>query len=232
MSSKTFLAVLIGSIGISAAGLASADVLTEYGSLADWTAAVSDVSTYKISQLTSSPFPETPPEEFGDESVTIGPGVFTGDTGSAVIYNDGLYGSGIQYFSDDPAAISNHHAVGSVTVAFGASDDISALAFDLGAGLQASDIDISVNGSAVAPLTVSSTFPTTFFGVTDTKRPIRSITFSAAAGHGQEMDVINDYQTAVAAPEFSPASAPAALTFLIGLLVVLKGRRRSVRHTA
>jgi hypothetical protein len=234
MSSKTFCAVLIGWIGISAAGLASADVLTEYGSLANWTAAVSNVSTYQISQVPGGIGYGALGEVLGGQSATIGPGVFTGNTGSAWIYNDGAYGPGIEYFSDDPRSLGQPGVDGSVTVAFSAADDISALAFDVGAALVSADIDVSVNGFSLAPVAVSSTFPTSFVGVTDTKGPITSITFTETDKVG-EMDLINGYATAsaqpTAAPEFSPTSAPAALTLLIGLLAMLEGRRRSVRHT-
>lgn len=236
MSSKIFCALLLGMSGISMARLASAGALTEYSSLTYWNAAVSNVSGYKISQLTAGSGETTPAEVLGGTPVSIGPGVFTGDTHSGVIYNDGLFGLGVQYFSDDPRAMGQHNAVGSVTVAFSATDDISALAFDLGAGLQAADIDISVNGSALAPVGVSPLFPTMFFGVTDTKAPITNITFSAETGDGGEMDVINGYETAsarpAAAPEILPMTAPAALTLLFGLLAVLEGRRRSARDRA
>lgn len=228
MSLKTFRAISIGLIGLSVAGVASAGALTKYGSLASWDAAVSKVSTYQISQVPGRPGYGTFTQEFGYESVSIGPGTFTGDTQSAAIYNDGLYGAGVQYFSDAPQARSDHHDYGSVTVAFSATDDITALAFDLGAGLRSSGIDISVNGSALAPVSVS---PVSFFGVTDSKSPITSITFTEGASAGEEMDVIGSYQTAstspTAAPEISPASAPAAVTFLLGLLAVLRSRRTS-----
>ncbi|HEY1891069.1 MAG TPA: hypothetical protein VGG63_11720 [Steroidobacteraceae bacterium] len=235
MSSKSFRALLSGSIGILAVGLASAGTLAEYNSLAAWNAAVSNVSSYRISQLTTGLGGETtPPEVLGGMPVSFGPGVFTGDTGSGVIYNDGVYGTGIQYFSDDPRANGQHNAIAAVTVAFGAPDDISALAFDLGAGDGPSDIDISVNGSALAPIVVSSLFPTMFLGVSDTKGPITSVTFSAVGNNAGEMDVINGFQTAharpTAAPELSSMAAPAALTLLFGLLAVLEGRRRAARH--
>lgn len=229
MSLRTFCAISMAFVGVAAAGLAAANVLTEYGSLADWNAAVSDVSTYKITQLSPGLGGNTPPEVFGFNPVTIGPGVFTGDTQSAVIYNDGLYGAGIQYFSDDPRALGQHNAIPGVTVAFSAADDISALAFEVGAGAGPSDIGISVNGFAVAPVVVSSLFPTMFVGVTDTAGPITSIKFTAS-GPG-EMDLINGYETAsarpTAAPEISLTTAPAAITFLVGLLAVLLSRRTS-----
>lgn len=131
--------------------------------------------------------------------------------------------------------MGQHSAIASVTVAFSAPADISALAFDLGAGDGPADIDISVNGSKLAPVVVSSRFPTMFFGVTDTKGPITSVTFSAVGSNDPgEMDVINGYETAharpTAAPEISSVAAPAALTLLFGLLAVLvEGRRRSER---
>lgn len=228
MSSKTFHALLSGLVGISVAGLAAAGALSEFGSLAAWNAAVSNVASYQISEPTGE---ET---LFGGTPVAFGPGTFTGDSQSGVLYNDGLYGTGIQYFSDDPRAMGQHDAIASVTVAFGAPADISALAFDLGAGDGPADIDISVNGSKLAPVVVSSLFPTMFFGVTDTKGPITSVTFSAVGSNDPgEMDVINGYETAharpTAAPEISSVAAPAALTLLFGVLAVLEGRRRASR---
>ncbi|MGH8199052.1 MAG: hypothetical protein ACREVO_01585 [Steroidobacteraceae bacterium] len=195
---------------------------------------MSSVAGYQIAQLTKGMGAQTPPEVLGGMPVNFGPGQFNGDTDSGVIYNDGIYGTGIQYFSDDPLAMAQRDANAAVTVAFGAPDDISALAFDLGAGDGPSDIDISVNGSALAPVVVSSLFPTMFFGVTDTKGPITSVTFSSVGDNHGEMDVINGFETAharpTAAPEISSVAAPAALTLLFGLLAVLEGRRRSVRR--
>lgn len=224
MRSKTFCAVVIGSIGISAAGLASADPITEYGSSSAWDAAVSNVSTYQIAQIAGRAGYGTYTQEIGGP-VTFGPGTFTGAK-QAAIYNDGLYGAGVEYFSDAPQSVSDHSDYGSVTVAFSATDDITALAFDLGVGGTSSEIGVSMNGSAIAPVGVG------FFGVTDSKSPITSITFTEQEMPGQETDVIGSYQTAVAAPEFSPTSAPAALTLLLGLLAVFYGRRRPMRRTA
>jgi hypothetical protein len=236
MSLKTFCAISMGLIGFSTVGSVTAGTLTEYDSLTYWNAAVNNVSSYKISQVPGGAGYGTQTEFFGSAPVTLGPGMFTGNSGSGVIYNDGAYGSGVEYFSDDPRAFGQPNVDGSVTVAFSAADDISALAFDLGAALVSSDIDISVNGSALAPLAVSSIFPTSFVGVTDTKGPITSITFTETNSKVGEMDVVNGYEIGsarpTAAPEISATSAPAALTLLLGLLALLHGRRRSARHPA
>jgi len=216
--------VAFGLGGISVAGLASADPITEYGSSSAWDAAVSNVSTYQITQIAGQAGYGTYTQEIG-APVTFGPGTFTGAK-QAAIYNDGLYGAGVAYFSDAPQSVSDHHDYGSVTVAFNAADDITALAFDLGVGGTSSGIAVSVNGFAIAPASVG------FFGVTDSNSPITSITFTEQEMPGQETDVIGSYQTATAAPEISPTSAPAALTLLLGLLAVFRGRRRPVRHTA
>lgn len=236
MSLKTFCALSIGLVGISTVGSVTAGTLTEYDSLTYWNAAVNNASSYRISQVPGGAGYGSGTEVFGSAPVTLGPGAFTGNSGSGFIYDDGVYGSGIQYFSDDPNAFAQHNVDGSVTVAFGAADDISALAFDLGAGLASSDIDISVNGSSLAPLAVSSLFPTSFVGVTDTQGPITSITFTETNSKVGEMDLINGYETAsarpTAAPEISVTSAPAALTLLLGGLALLHGRRRSVRPPA
>lgn len=233
MSSKILRTLLSGLVGISITGFVAAGTLTEYGSLAAWNSAVGNIASYQISQLTKGLGSPTPPEVLGGMPVSFGAGLFTGDTHSGVIYNDDIYGSGIQYFSDDPRAMGQRGAFASVTVAFRGVADISALAFDLGAGDGPSDIDISVNGRKLAPIVLSSAFPTMFFGVTDTKGPIRSVTFSTAGSNHGEMDVINDYETAharpTAAPEISSVAAPAALTLLFGLLAVLEGRRRAAR---
>jgi hypothetical protein len=103
-------------------------------------------------------------------------------------------------------------------------------AFTLGSENVGSNINISVNGSALAPLTVSTAFPTAFLGVIDTSGPITNITFTVSnfqlTGDG-EMDVIGSYATASAimAPEVDPTSAASGLTLLLGGLAVLRGRR-------
>jgi len=236
MSLKTFCALSIGLIGCSTVGSVTAGTVTEYDSLTYWNAAVNNVSSTKISQVPGEAGYGSLTEVLGASPVTLGPGAFSGNSGSGFIYNDGVYGAGVQYFSDDPRAFGQPNVDGSVTVAFSAADDISALAFDLGAGLGTSDIDISVNGSLLAPLAVSSIFPTSFVGVTDTKGPITSITFTETNSKVGEMDVINGYEIGsarpTAAPEISVTSAPAALTLLLGLLALLHGRRRTARHPA
>jgi hypothetical protein len=222
MNSKTSFALVLGLAGISVAGLASAGALTEYGSSASWDAAVSNVSTYQIAQIPGlGGGYGSGTQELGPLSATFGPGTFTGNTQSAAIY--GIPGSEGE-FSDDPQARSDHTDNGSVTVAFSAADDITALAFDLEVGAQVTGVDISVNGSAIAPVSPG------FFGVTDAKSPITSITFTEENVPGREMDVVGSYQTATAAPEISPMAAPAALTLLLGLLAVLDGKRRSTRR--
>jgi hypothetical protein len=170
--------------------------------------------------------PGTPAEMLTPfNSTTLGPATFTTGDGFGEIFNDGQYGKA-QYISDNPQAFGGGDRVPSVIATFGASADVTALAFTLGANSLASTIDISVNGSALAPVVVSAAFPTTFFAVTDTSGPITNITFSAL--NNIEMDVINSYATATAvktAPEIDPVSAMSAMTLLFGGLVVLRGRR-------
>jgi hypothetical protein len=198
----------------------SADTLTEYNSLASWTADVGNVSNYKFSGAIGELTPFT--------SVTFGPGTFTTGQGFGLIFNDGQYGSGVQYVSDDPIAFGGGDQPASVTAAFDASANVTALAFTLGADSQASNIDISVNGGALAPVSVSPAFPTAFFAATDTSGPITNITFTASSFG--EMDVINSYATAravTAAPEIDPASAVSAMTLLFGGLAVLRSQKRA-----
>jgi hypothetical protein len=222
VSLKVLGGLCIGFLGISATGLASAEGVSEYTSAAGWTTAVNDVSDYKFSGAQGQL------SVFGESGVTFGPGTFTTGQGFGLIYNDGQYGSGVQYVSDDPIAFGGGNQPASVTVSFSAAADVTALAFTLGADSQASTIDVSVNGSALGPVAVSSSIPTTFFGATDTSGPITSITFTAL--NFGEMDVINSYAAgsavAAAAPEIDPASAASTLTLLFFSLAVLRGRKR------
>lgn len=222
MSLKVLGGLCIGCLGISATGLASAQGVSEYTSAAGWSTAVNDVSDYKFSGAMG------PLSVFGESGVTFGPGTFTTGQGFGLIYNDGQYGAGVQYVSDDPIAFGGGNQPASVTVSFRAAADVTALAFTLGADSQASTIDVSVNGSAVGPVAVSSSIPTKFFGATDTSGPITSITFTAL--NFGEMDVINSYATGSAvasAPEIDPASAASTLTLLFFSLAVLRGRQRA-----
>jgi hypothetical protein len=193
----------------------SADAVTEYTSLASWNADVSNVSAYKFSGAIGdlTPF----------ESVAFGPGTFTTPT-FGLIFNDNQYGVGVQYVSDDPIAFGGGYRPASVILSFDASANVTALAFTLGADSTASNINISVNGFALAPVAVSSAFPTAFFAATDTSGPITNITFTVP--NVGEVDVINSYATAsaVKAPEIDPASATSAMTLLFGGLAVLRGR--------
>jgi hypothetical protein len=216
--SKVLWELCIGLLGVLATGLVSADAVTEYTSLASWESAVNNVATYEI---TGSRGIDT---FVGSTPVTYGPGTFTAAYDFGYIYSDGLYGADVQYFSDDPG--QRGPTTSAVTVSFNASADVTALAFTLGAAGQASNIDISVNGSAVAPLTVSPAFPTAFFAATDASGPITNIEFTES--DVGETDVIGSYATARAnAPEIDPASAASGLTLLIGGALVIHGRRRA-----
>jgi hypothetical protein len=217
--SKLFWELCLGLLGTLATGLVSAGAVTEYTSLASWTAGVNHVSAYQFSGATGelAPF----------NSVVFGPGTFTTGQGFGVIFNDGQYGSGVQYIADNPQAFGGGPQTPSVIATFGASADVTALAFTLGANSLASTIDISVNGSALAPVAVSAAFPTTFFAVTDTSGPITNITFSAL--NNIEMDVINSYASAsavAAAPEIDAASGTSALALLLGGLAMIHARKR------
>jgi hypothetical protein len=220
VNSGVLWGLCIGFLGISVTGLASADGVSEYTSSASWSTAVNKVSDYGFSGAVGELTPFI--------SVAFGPGTFTTGEGFGLLYNDGQYGTGVQYVSDDPAAFGGGSQLASVTVSFSAAADVTALAFTLGADSAASTVDVSVNGSALGPLAVSPAFPTTFFGATDTSGPITSITFTSL--NFGEMDVIGSYSTASAvtkAPEVDPASATSMLTLLFGGLAVLRGRKRA-----
>jgi hypothetical protein len=221
---KVRFKVVLG-LSIGLCGVVSAQ--TEYTSLASWDANVTNQSTYAVP--TPPPGPNSTPDKeeiLYNTSLTIGPGVFTtpGNIDS-VIWNDGSYGNA-PYYSASPDIFTNPNPA-IVTINFAASADITALAFDLGAFYRTTPIDISMNGSALAPLAVSSTFPTAFLGVTDSS-PITSISFEVPlpSTNDAEMDVIGAYETAVAiVPELDTTSAASCLTLLFGGIAVLRGRK-------
>jgi hypothetical protein len=223
-SSKALGGLCVGFLGIFATGLASAQAVKEYGSLASWSTAVKNVSTYTFSGGVDG---GTPCPCGGGNSLVLGPGTVTADSGNAYLYDDGLYGKGVQYFSDDPAANSDR-ATAAVTVSFLASAGVSALAFTLGdASTLSNTVDISVNGTALAPVDLSAgLFKMASFGLTDTSGPITSVTFTSSTG---EMDVIGSYSTAnaIAAPEIESGLAASSLTLILGGVAVLKGRRQT-----
>jgi hypothetical protein len=171
----------------------------------------------------------------GETGETIGVGNFRTPGNLGIIFNDGLYGN-TQYVAASPGAFEGFLPA-LVDVSFNASADVTALAFNLGSDGVGSNINISVNGGVLAPLAVSTAFPTAFLGVTDTSGPITNITFTLSnfqfpvSGNVAEMDVIGSYATARAvttAPELDPTSATSALTLLFGGLAVLRGRHRSL----
>jgi hypothetical protein len=197
-----------------AAGVVSADAVTEYTSLANWEPAVSNVATHMITGGY---------KVVGTSSVTFGPGTFTAGSVWGTIFNDNQYEPGEQYFSDDPGQIAPSTAA--VTVSFKASADVTALAFTIGTFYEGDSVSILLNGLSIAPVKLSSGRPgSVFLGVTDTSGPITSIKFSE--GPSGEMDVIGSYATAsaVAAPEMDPTSSAIGLTLLLGALAVLRGR--------
>jgi hypothetical protein len=221
-----------------AASLASAEAVTEYTSLASWDSAVSGITNYTIlappvvSDGVVLPTPQVNP--LGGP-IAFGPGTFTTPANLPIIFNDGAYGSGVQYFAASPRAFGDGGPA-IANVAFSASSDITALAFTVGSVDFSSTIDVSVNGSALTPLGFAYGNPPIFLGLTDT-RPITDISFTIANaqfGRGNtnydpgEIDVIGSYATAraVTAPELDPASFASGLMLLLGTLAVLRGRRR------
>jgi hypothetical protein len=220
-----------------AAGFASADAVTEYTSLASWDSAVSGVTNYAI---LAPPFVSdgvvlaTPQFNPLTGPIAFGPGTFTTPANLPIIFNDGDFGSGVQYFAASPQGYGDGGPA-IANVAFSASSDITALAFTLGSVAYSATIDVSVNGSALTPLGFSYGTPPIFLGLTDTS-PITDISFTivnAQYGGGNtnydpgEMDVIGSYATAsaIAAPEIDPNTAVSGFTLLVGGLAVLRGRR-------
>ncbi len=225
-------------LGTLATGLVSGQAVTEYTSLASWESAVSDVATYTIlAPPNVSDGVVLPPlqETFLNGPIVFGPGTFTTPGNEPIIYDDGTYGSNVQYFAASPQANPTGDAA-TVNVAFSASSGVTALAFALGADDSSATIDVSVNGSALTPLAVSSAFPTAFLAVTDTG-PITSISFTStneyypnSQANPGEIDVIGSYATASAvatAPEIDTASATGAITLLVGGVAVLASRKRA-----
>ncbi len=242
MRSKVFWELCIAFLGTLAAGLVSADAVTEYTSLASWNSAVSDVTTYTIltppfvSDGVVLPTPQVNPLT---GPIAFGPGTFTTPANLPIIFNDGAYGSGVQYFAASPQAFGDGGPA-IANVAFSASSDITALAFTLGSVDYSATIDVSVNGSALTPLGFSYGNSPIFLGLTHTT-PITDISFTlvnAQYGGGNtnydpgEIDVIGSYATASAvtsAPEIDASSAAGGLTLLLGGLAVLRGRRPGQR---
>jgi len=199
-----------------AAGVVSADAVTEYTSQTNWQPAVNNVTTYMITGG---------PKLVGTSSVNFGPGAFSASTWG-VVFNDNNYEPGVQYFSDDPGEDTGPGPA-AVTVSFKASADVTALAFTIGTFYEGDNVSILLNGLPLAPVKLPGGHPdSTFLGVTDTTGPITSIKFSE--GPSGEMDLVGSYATAraVAAPEIDPTSAASGLTLLLGALVVLRSRGR------
>jgi hypothetical protein len=233
--SKVFWELCIAA-GALAAGLVSADTVTEYTSLGSWDAAVTDVVSYAI----NGGVPAGGLFEEGTLPVTFGPGTFVANGNAAgYLVNDGAYGTGVQYFTDSIGLGGGDGTSASLTVSFNASTDVSALAFTIGTFSEGDYVNILVNGMPIAPITLSAGAPTSaFLGVTDTSGPITSTTFtvpiSEFSGRSDfnigEIDVIGSYSTAKAvarAPEIDAASATGAITLLFGSLAVLRRRTRA-----
>jgi hypothetical protein len=205
-----------------AAGSVSAVGVTEYTSLASWDSAVSNVSTYTFTGA-----PQQSGEFIGGGDLVFGPGTFTPESLNGYFYNDGLYGSGVEYISDDPPADGGNTGA-ALNVSFLASANVTALAFSIGEDRQiGTTVDVSVNGSVLAPVVLSSA--DMFFALADTSGPITSVTFTPPKSVGtDEMDVIGSYSTAraVRAPEIDPTSAASGIALLLGGLAVLRGSRR------
>jgi len=199
-----------------AAGVVSADAVTEYTSQTNWQPAVNNVTTYMITGG---------PKLVGTSSVNFGPGAFSASTWG-VVFNDNNYEPGVQYFSDDPGEDTGPGPA-AVTASFKASADVTALAFTIGTFYEGDTVSILLNGLPLAPVKLPGGHPdSTFLGVTDTTGPITSIKFSE--GPSGEMDLVGSYSTAhaVAAPEIDPTSATSGLTLLLGALAVLRSRGR------
>jgi hypothetical protein len=211
---------------------------SEYTSPASWDSAANGVTIYAFPPPTivsdGVAFPVSENVFRGESGQTFGPGTFATPGNVEVLHKDGLYGNNVSYVSADPGVLPGGGSA-TVVVSLNASDDVAALAFDLGSDHEGATISIPVNGSVLAPFAVSTAFPTALIGVTDTSGPIRSITFTsspvnipAAAG---AMDVIGSYATAKAvatAPEIDPTFATSGITLLFAGLAML---HKSLRVT-
>jgi hypothetical protein len=142
-----------------------------------------------------------------------GPGAFTTPGNLGLIFNDGLFGKGVQYVAAGPGAFGGL-APATVVTSFDASADVTGLALNLGSENVGSDINISVNGSALAPLVVSTAFPTAFLGVTDASGPITNITFTVSNFQfpGSQGTVAARQQTMLRADSDSPFGFSTAVT--------------------
>jgi hypothetical protein len=227
----------IGLLLTLAAGAASADDITEYTSLASWNANVTNPTFNTIaapptfSDGVLEPTPAVTPFD-GDTGQTIGLATFTTPDNLGIIFNDGLFGKGVQYVAASPGAFGPGGPA-TVIASFDPSENVSAAAFTVAAENTDGDINIAVNGVTLEQLVVSSDFPTAFFGVTDIAGPITSVSFTVSnfgppgsQGNGSEMDVIRGYSVAtVNAPEMDSSSTIGAITLLFGYIAVLRARR-------
>lgn len=227
MRSKVYWGLLVGSLSLGASSTAFADDLTEYTSPAKWAPTVTGVSTYEFSGAPTGGVS-------GSAGVSFGPGTFTTPGNVTLVFNDGLYGPGVQYVAASPGAFGSGPPA-AVDVSFKPSADVTALAFTLGSERAAADIGIFVNGAALAPITVSSGSPTAFFGVTDTTGPITNVAFAVEnlkpGTQFSEVDVIGSYATAkpVKAPEMDPNAAASAIALLLGAIAILRGGRSKIQ---
>jgi hypothetical protein len=229
---KTLSLIALGALSLPVARV-SADALTEYNSQASWDSAVTNGATYEGSPVTNVASYQIPGPLFGFDIVgttpiPVGPGVFTAGSVWGTVWGDYAYSvdPGRDVFSDSPGQVGGNTA--SVTVTFKPSEDVTALLFHIGTFYEGDTVDILVNHSLIAPVTLSGGWPggVAYVGVTDTSGPITSIKFTE--GPGGHMDLIGGYSigSAAVAPEMDPKTAVSGLAFLLGTLAVVRGRRR------
>lgn len=200
-----YRAVVAGLLSCLTPGMAFAGIMT-YNDQASFAAAAPDAIRYVV----SGPAADYSP------SYTLGPATFTSQ--SAMVFDDGSFGSGVQYAEFFPSQVI-------ITLARPAY----AIGLTLGTFSGTDTLDVSLN--AVPATTVSSAGPapaTFFLGFTDTD-PITSLTLFDRAT-SRQIDVL-DLTVANAAPGGGPVllPEPASLMMLcFGTLATTTGRRRPV----
>jgi hypothetical protein len=143
----------------------------------------------------------------------IGPITFTNsDAGETYIVNDGQYGAGVPYLSND----------GTTPIATG-SGTFYAIGFELGEQYDSTtEISFVLNGFNSRTINVSEVPDTSFFGIISYV-PITSVTFSGTDG---ELDVLS-VETDATSPVPEPSSFALLGTGILGVGGMI--RRRFVR---
>ena len=195
--------LLAGLVACLVPGLAHASITT-YNDQASFNAAAPGATQYTVSG---------PATNYGT-SYTLGPATFT--SSSANVFDDGSYGTGVQYAEFYPSQVF-------VTL----SPSFSAIGLTLGTYGGTDTIDISLNAVPVTTVTSAGSYPATFYiGFIDSD-PITSLTLFDRT-EGRQIDLLNFAVADTGTGGTVPLPEPASLLMLcVGTLMALTARRRA-----